>query len=655
MIAWLGALILAACPGCWITLMRGGRGARRAVDAATAIALAPAVLAAQFIAFRLVGAEAKAIAIWLVALNLLAIPLTLIAARTRRAGRPRATPPRAPAGTPATSRVDIIAYAIVAIVTLASFGPRLTDVQDRAFSGHAWMHADTCYQLAQGSLDPEESLLAGVRQSFPWLGHVYPTLVGLLVDRPPMVVYFWLNLVSLLAAAILIAAAARNLSSRPLVGPVAIALLLFGVNVVGFWLAKALPASLVERVPVFGDPRYTPWLLKYAFFNQMPIAFAALAVIVERATRAPERGEWLVPTAALACVGLIYPMLAPVAGTVLALRVVTMLRSGERRAGYALAVGLVVVAAGSWLHLDWVTAARGDASAIGLSTLRAMARKTGDAAMAFAPLAAALWFGRRHVRGAAARTLALSGAAALLAYVVLHLPFWRNEYKFVFGAALCFAPLAAARTPLPARGKGLALVTLLTLALASPMAMKTYGHPQWGPTERPSVNLGRFAIHLTPRHEWAQLCETTRRGMGPGTVLIAEDPPIHLPTLTRHTLWAPLRAGATYDEVVEQDTPPFGRGQPGLNLDPVYLVNAVRGYDRALLNERARAMDLFRPDTTADARRERVRAIRASLGYRTVLLAVDLRRHAALDAWLRENGDALEEYRGPNLALWQLR
>lgn len=612
-----GALIFAALavlPGAWVAFSPRLDGVGRWTRLWLAMALSPFVVAVEFAIGRLLGVPFEWLALGLAVVNLPALGLVFRAPRAARATSVR------------ERSAAVGALVVVAVVTAVALLPRVLATEDRALSGHAWMHADTIDRLAAGDIVPEETMLAGVRQAYPSTGHVFQALVSHAADRPPASHYIWTNLAWLVAIAGLMVALAREVGGGPIAGAGAVLALFYAVNVVGY-----VPMKLVGGAStIFGDPRYTPWLLKYPFFNQMPFAFALLAAIAWQLVRAAPHA--LLLTVSLVALGTIYPLLIAPALVLCGLRWLVDRRS-------ALAGPAVVGAVVTWLVLSAVLADRGP-GAMRVANAAFATTKLLTGLVVTLPLIVgviAWWSPARERR---MRVLVGGGAAGVVLYAMLDLPYWRNEYKFVFAAAIAWAPLAGVaieRLVRAAGRRGAFVFAALAIVGAAPLVHKTYGSPHWAgpPDRRLPLDTSSFELRLATGHPLAAVCERVRRESPRDAILVTRDDSLHWPTLTGRAYYVPPRPTNPLPPSVtaaDATTPPFGSGHPGLNLDADYLIRHVRGYDAAMIDERHRLVDtLF--DGDDDVRTTALAAI-TSAPERLIVVLASPDRDAALLAWL---------------------
>jgi hypothetical protein len=123
------------------------------------------------------------------------------------------------------------------------------------------------------------------------------------------------------------------------------------------------------------------------------------------------------------------------------------------------------------------------------------------------------------------------------------------------------------------------------------MAMKTFGHPQWGSNPRPRIDTSTFALRLAPGEPLAGVTNAIRTKTPLDTIVVARDMPLHLPTLTQRSVFCPAGPEIDDEAIGDAPSPPFGRGHPGLNLEGTYLIYRVRGHDATSGRSRRRWLD----------------------------------------------------------------
>ncbi|MEO8348669.1 MAG: hypothetical protein ABI610_07135, partial [Acidobacteriota bacterium] len=428
--------------------------------------------------------------------------------------------------------------------------------------------------------------------------------------------------------------------------------LFFGVNVTGYALLQAVRATHGGEADIrylfaqFGDGRFTPWLAKYLFLQQEPFGFALFLALVLVVAREWPQGLTGSPAALagilLAGLGIVYPLLFPAGCAVAAAGVLAALLEGPsgRRGAFFLGAASVVAAVAAVAHLAYISRDRVDPIAR-LSDGWWMAAKLISAPIVLAPLLAGLalalpglWRSRR--RATIVLVGGLSGSVAL--YAVLALGDWRNEYKFVFTAAICASPFAGlAFGRLAAHRFAPALLAVVTAILAFPLAQK---FSQGWPLESlggPPIDASRFDLRLARGERFAALTDAIRERTPPtAIVVLGDDPGIHFPTLTRRKLYSP---------------PPQDKPHPGVGEKAEDILTIVKGYDSRVLEERRGIVaSLFGGDDAT-----RARALSRILAFaRPVAVAVVVAepRHRALARWLEETAGARRVYADSDGSVW---
>lgn len=628
------AVLFTLLPGAWIAFGLRLPGFPFGARLLTAIALAPIVVPVQLYALRLTGVPFEGATVLLAVGNLLALFLVARRGGWRRPNRRTAA--------------DLL---LLALVCAAALAPQLADPQARAYTGHAWMYADTSYFSANGDLDLEEAELAGIRLAYPWAGLVFQGVVAHLAGSPPVVVYVWVNLLWLFVAGCLAAAIVSGLGGGRLARAAGVVALFFGVNFFGYALLQAIRAARGGEVDIrylfaqFGDGRFTPWLAKFLFLQQEPFGFALFLALVFVVAREWPQGLAGSPAALagvlLAALGIVYPILFPAGCAVAAAGMLGALLDGPggRRGAVFLGAASIVAAAAAVAHLVYLSRDRVDRMAE-LSDGWWMSAKVISAPIVLAPLLAGLAIALPHAwRSRRRATVVLLGGlvGSVVLYVVLALGEWRNEYKFVFTAAICAAPFAGlAFGRLAARGFAPALLAVVTAILALPLAHKfSRGWPLEG-LGGPPIDAGRFDLRLARGERFAALTDAIRERTPPeAIVVLGDDPGIHFPTLTRRKLYAP---------------PPQDKPHPGVGEKGEDILKMVKGYDTRVLDER-RGIVAALFDGEDDAARARAFSRILALG-RPVAVVVAEPRHPAVARWLAGSAGARRVYADADGSVW---
>ncbi len=248
-------------PGAWITFGLTGVRLPFSVRLCGGAVLSPLVVSLQFYALRGLGISFETTALLLPFLNLPALYLIL--------------KQRAQISLP--DGRTVAAWLLVLLIPLACFIPPVVDPQTRVFTGHAWLYTDPIYRMANGELLLAEPELVGFRLGYPWPGLVYQGMLSYLLNSPPAASYIWTNLVWLLIIFCLLARVVAQVGGKRFSQITSVIWLCFGVNFVGFagpYIANAVTGAY--HWAFFGDYRFTPWLLKFLFFEQEPLALGLL-------------------------------------------------------------------------------------------------------------------------------------------------------------------------------------------------------------------------------------------------------------------------------------------------------------------------------------------------------------------------------------------
>jgi hypothetical protein len=660
LIGVLGALVLVFLPGAWVSFGLRLAGLERWVRVLLCAMLSPIVTCLQFQAVRVLGASFEQTVPLLVMLNLPA--LCLVWRRFGRFTRPQAR--------------CAWAVALVLLIVFASMGGRFANTEDRIHTGHSWMHADITYSVADGELRPEDAVLAGVKLAYPWAGHIYLACLTHLLDEPLVSAHLWISLAWLLLQVGFVVGIASALGARGVAAVSAIAWLLLGTNFVGSMVMFALPTEWASAFPVWGDPRYTPWVFKFLFPSPMPFALGATLattyLMVRFRARELTQSLYVVLFLLLAGTGIIYPIVAPCALALLGARFIAELVLDGRRVAIRPLCGLAAVASAALfvtvVHLRWVTEDRVtgplEVSPPDQILLKAV---TGliVTLLLLAGLALTLRRCWRDQRGATV-VLVVGGLANLALHAVVHIPNWDNEYKFIFMASICFAAFPALAMDGVFRRLGrwaLAAVAALTLLLATPLMEKVYMHTHWGmprwarsledPPPPPAMDLSSFDLRIATGERGSELCEAIRTSTAPDSILVSLGVGLHLPTLTRRHLYFPTVEDELY----------------GINRTGDYIVEKIRGYDPELLAARRETLTgVFLG--TSESRAQALEQLRA-LG-RPVVLVLEVQPEAprygelwsAVAAanrseanrrtadWLRQAGRGSLIYEGQGFVAW---
>jgi len=442
--------------------------------------LSPMVVFLQYYLVRFLGLSFEQTVPWLAVLNLPAIILIW-----RKKGT-----------TPTPAYRTIIQWLPAILVSLACLAALpMIRPQWRLIDGHPWMYSDEVYMIANGELTPEDPYLAGVTLSYPWPAHVYQAALGYLIESPPLMGFLWMNVLWLVFIAQLTASLVKRVGGNQKAAVFSVIGLLFGVNFLGYSLPRIFPSGVLKLINIWGniwgDYRYTPWLLKFCTFNQEPFALAFFTGIVFiMADQWPEEREWGGPVLLfllLAGLGLFFPQLLPVGFAVALGGLISMFIKvfrTSRRLAYnrLIVVGIAILLATitSSAHLHLVTHDSVKLTTLGISNVRQMISKSLVTLVVTFPLlcglalaSPGLWKRRRHF----AFVLLVGIFTSCALHIVLSIPYFANEYKFIFPAAICLAPFfGLGMEPFINRLRHWALLSplILGLILAAPFFHKLY-------------------------------------------------------------------------------------------------------------------------------------------------------------------------------------
>jgi hypothetical protein len=635
--------LLLFTPGAWITCGLDLTSIPFWAKISTAALLSPLVACIEFYAIRLMGVPFATTALLLVILNLPA--LYLVWKRRRK---------------PASlDRGELfMAAAVLAIPVICLFG-QLAYPAARLFAPHGWIHTDPAYMLARGGLLLEDPTLAGIRLSYPpWGPLVLPAVQSYLVQSPPESAYIWSDLAWMIVFFGFAGGIAKEMGGGKLAQVSAGVWLLLGTNPIGSILMKWKPGGILRYCC---DDRYVQSFTKFELFGPMALALAMLLAILYFLIRpGPLTTGIRTVVFLLYCgIGLLYPLLFPSATCVIGARALApLLERGWQakwpalRRDWLLWAGLILAASAltygeiRFLTLDRHTAER----AVSLSG-RGFAERKLIEALTVTSLLCCGWLltlrGCWKSRKISTATLSIAAAANYLLYAVFHIPFYDNEYKFVFAAAMClavFPGIAVERIwrewPRKTSVPVLTALAVLVLGTYAQWARATWPAP-WlmarpaSARQRekiPPLDTAGFYLRLDPRDAWSGICDAVFRMTPPDTVLVLDNGAYYYPGLTARSIYV--------------SSP--NRLYPGINVLSDALDADVRGYGSEILAERrATQAALFSDCCSREDALLRILALK-----RPVAVITEEPRHAALEAWLKQLGTTTKLYTGNNLTLW---
>jgi hypothetical protein len=646
--AWLGGLaylLLVFTPGAWISFGFPLRGVSFFVRVCLAVILSPAIVCAEFYALRLPGVSFSLTAVLMVFINL---PAAYLVWRRRTSLQE-------------VGRGDWLIGIISVLIPLACMGSVLGNPIARIYTGHSILHADPIYMMVRGDLVPEAPTLAGVRMSYPvWSGLPFEAIHSYLTQSPPEITYVWSNLFLLMAVCGFAAGIGKEMGGGRAAQASAAIFLLLGTNPVGWVLMEYFPMRNFPQV--WGDHRFTPWVNKFLMFGPMTMGIAMTMAIIYLLVRPGKitGGVFTILGLLLCSIGLFYPLLFPSACGVLFARALVD-AAGEQ--GWSFKVharevlglaGLVLLASAlTYTEVHFMTAARHNSvREVLLSTLPGAARKLFGALVSTSVflIGLALTFRRLFKVQRRATLFLLAGAAAsYLLYVVFFIPFYENEHKFIFVAAMCLAvfPALAVERIWQEWRRAAAIPVLILAGLLVVGAYGDWVYRDWptswlgsrsSPESRPPatdlpLNSDGFFLQLNGRDQRFGICNAVRSLTPDSSVLLVDNNPIYYPAVTNRSLYVPAE----------------NRIYPGVNLAADTFDMDVSGYGSQIVLERRAIQAEFFDSKDASIRESALHTVQEL--NRPIAVIVDA-AHPDLLNWLKANKTAHELYGDNSQSLW---
>ena len=639
-------LSLACLSGCWVAFFLRPPSMSWWTKLFVGAALSPLILVIEFYALRLVGISFDQAGVALALLNGLALFPVLI-------------------GVAGLSRPRLAAAAgacFVLATTFFALAPQLSSPNAIIYSTHSWMHAAADYMVANGELALEEPSLAGVRLAYPWGGYVFQALLSYSLNSAPAYSYAWTNVLWILLLYGLAVVLASEIGLTPLSAVFAPIWLFFGVNFANELLTRVVGRWIHLSSLLSGDLRYANWIWYFMFPSQMVFAVAMLLAILIILVR---NSLWVRPARDLTLVvlllvgiGIFYPVLFPAAAVAPLARIAAELinRDRKRRVYWKPVLMLLVATSIGTLvavgNLAAITRDRKTAALLvsnmgpqteffhsGTPVGKAVEylAATSTLWVALALTIRRLWAAQRTT----AVVFAIGGLASALLYVTLSLPYYQNEYKFVFTGASCFFLFPAILVePVFNRigNKALGAGMLLTLVLAAPLIVKMYRYPPFWITHGPQLQAGGFDLRLAGSERLADLTDAIRTRTPIETVIVADDMGVYLPALTRRPLFVAVKSP---------------NADPGVAIPNDTLLRGVKGYDSRLIDRRQSIQYvLFHSDNRAEVTQSLGEALALK---RPIVVLLDARLHPALPRILRELGCGQLLLREHDLEVWLFR
>ena len=614
-------IVFMILPGSWLAFGPGSSHLNYPARIALSIALSPPVAAIQFYTLRLSGLTFQQVVTVLQFLNLGSI---FFIVRALRATRPRINIGQ-----------GLIGVAVYATVTAAVAIPWLWDPDFRHYSWHGLLHTDIVYTFARGALLPEEPELAGVFLAYPWIGHVYWSLLAWSADLSPTLIYIVTNLALLAATGILYYSVARRLGASQATSLATPVILALGTNLPGVigW-SIITPNDNAIWWAIFGDLRYAPFLLKFVTFETMTfglVLYSALVFLCVSALRVHNILELFLIPLVVAAIGAIYPNLFP-ASALFITGMIVMLFFGrqylDKQYAKKYLLGLVLLTLTAFilgfLFYNLYTISR-TTGVLEISSAAAFAKKSVAAVLALGPFAAGMflmWKSEPMCRRAPLLVLALGAFGAVLLNLFLRIG-GLNEYKFIMVAGMCLAAPAMI-------GFERVIIThhrarwgmLMTVSLILVLVMVSYSInriPNHG-TKPLDVRRDSFWLTLASHNPDAKWIDAVRNKTPPTAVVVVNHPEFHTTSFTARSLLVPSE-GAKYHF--------------GYNMASRFNMLVERGYSRELFEERYKLLTYIYASKLANEEKrvlERLISLRRPLA---IVFGPDDGR-AFLD-WLRTN------------------
>jgi hypothetical protein len=630
-------LVISILPGAWISfglpLQRLSFWARLLLG----VLLAPIVIVFEFYPVRLLGASFERTALILVLINLPA--LILIWRHARRIQVPDGK--------------TWLAWTIAVLLSVACMVPAFAHPQTVMYRGHSWLYTGPIYSLAKGELVLEDPDLAGYKMGYPvWSGLIQQAFLSYFLDSPPMCSFIWTSLVCIIVSCGFAMGIVEELGGGWIAKISSGVWLLLGSNSVGYVLKRLLPGSFTSAVQIWGDGRYTPWVWKFHDFNSMPLILAICTglvyLLIRQTSERLSKDSLLVICLLLICVGVFYPILYPAACALLGARALAALlekseanQSGRFQEFVALAVVLLISAAVTFANYKFLTHERVVTGLVQISNLGGMARKALEYFVVTSPLLAGFVLTFRTCwkeRRTAFIVLGLGALGSLFLTAFFYLPYWTNEYKFMFTAAICLAPFPSLATEHLWKKLG-AAKTLPIVGLAFLFFAAAYAHQMvrqdWSlrTTRQATTDSSHFFLRLDPKERLSGIYRAVEERTPPNTVLAIQNADWHPPTFTNRSIY------------IAYESKPFG----GVNQGNDVLIDKIKGFGSKVIRERRQTLaDLY--ESTENA--PRAQAVSRLLEMKRPMAIILEPQHAALLAWLQANTSGSAIFQENGLTLW---
>ena len=533
----------------------------------------------------------------------------------------------------------ILVYSIPLVFLLVKFHyPQL-----QAYTSHAWMHCDTMYMFANGMSVPEEAELAGIAHAYPWVGHLYQSILSRVLDSPPVASYHITNILWLLSVLVFMSGIVRLLGGSKFAQRTSAIWLCFGVNCVGsVCTVKPLRYILeflnIDHFPIWGDIRYDVWMEKFFFLNYtvcgVAIYSAALCVALSFQDKKHRDRSLLYLLGILCCcMGLVYPILLPTVLSIIgALCVTTILDQQQRRPDKIRTIVVLVVAALvacciTFIHIEVLSQNR-VTSAHAFSTPGEFVIKLIRSMIALSPLllGAVLTVPNCWRRYRAQTTvLIVSAGVSILLNCLLSLVM-EDEYKFIHTAAISLAPFPAIAfwrvLQCAPRWTNPAFIIVAVL-LVGPFIHRMYDKWPYISDKhsfRPALDLSHFDLRLDDSDPMSKSYDAIRESTAPDTILIVHESDLHIPTLTQRSLYV-----APYREI----------SRPGVNISDEFRLTKLKGISSSIIKSRRSTVERIFTSTNKEQLELEMKSVFALKRAVAILIHNNVSLKGNLMSWQR--------------------
>ncbi len=635
----IGYLLLLFTPGAWIAFGLDLNGLPFWTRLLASAMLSPLVACAQFYILRLSGVAFGSTCLLLVVLNL---PALWFAWKRYVRG----------------NLLDCTGWVVLAAILVPFLGlaPLLIYKDARIFSPHGWYHADVVYMFARGDLRLEDPTLAGEILPYPvWSPLAFQAVVSFLVNAPPQSCYLWVDLISLIAVYGFAAGITKELGGGKLAQITS-----------GIWLITGTtPIAYLEQRFAPGiswyccDVRYASnWVTKFELLGPMALALGMLMALIYLLVRPrpPGKGILAVICLLVSGIGVLYPLLLPPACVMIAVTALAPL-ADRRNVTWLLLlkswiVWVAILLAAillTYVEVRFLTSGRlSTTKPLSFSGISFAVEKTKAAVIVTLLFLAGLAFTfRRCLRLSQKATLILVVGALgnYLLYAVFHLPFYDNEYKFIFAVTLCLAPFPAIALERIAREwprsraiPSVALIVILVFGAYGKYLSRNLPAP-WstvrpGKFERtPQLDTSQFVLRLAPNEHWAGVCDAVRRMTPANAIVLINNSGLYYPEFIQRSLYVSA-ARKIYQ---------------GINVYADELDSDLRGYGREIIKRRRATLSDFFNTSDAICRKQ---AIEKVLELNRPVAVVAEPQNLSLLEWLHQTTEARQLYAENGFSLW---